>query len=119
MNDKQYGPKITGKAWTNDHKESKKQPDYRTSNSEKFHIKADEAWLKSLVDALRGQGTYPRIGMAVWVNEQEDGKRSLYFELEAITVNPEDSKEEARGEGFASLEAAPEPAPKNFDDIPF
>jgi len=110
MNDKKYGPKISGKAWTNDHKESKKQPDYKSGNGEKFHIRADEAWLKSLVEALRGEGTYARIGLAVWENVQEDGKKSLYFELEAITVDPSESKEEAT--------QAPT-APENYDDIPF
>ncbi len=117
MNDKQYGPKIGGKAWTNDHKESKKQPDYKSSNGEKFHIRADEAWLKSLVEALRGEGTYARIGVAVWENVQEDGKKSLYFELEAITVDPSESKEEAMQAPAAPPQIPT--APENYDDIPF
>jgi len=111
--DKKYGPTVAGKIWANDYKTSEKHPDYKTSG--KYHVQADESFIKGLVEALRGEGTEARIGISVWENEEKDGGKSLYLKLEAVAITPEEVQE------VPVQQSAPviAPAPDNFDDIPF
>tara|TARA_R110000744_G_scaffold199074_3_gene318319 strand:+ start:4936 stop:5277 length:342 start_codon:yes stop_codon:yes gene_type:complete len=109
--DKKYGPTVAGKIWANDYKTSDKHPDYKTSG--KYHVQADESFIKGLVEALRGQGTDARIGISVWENEEKDGGKSLYVKLEAVAITPEEVQE------APPPQPAPAPLIESFDDIPF
>ena len=110
MPDKKFGPKIKGNIYRNDYKEGK-QPDYQTRG--KYAIPVTDEFLRHLVEALKGNGTEPRINLSLWENEDRNGNTSFGVQVEAVSFTPQDEA------APPPQEEPPPPSQPTYEDIPF
>ena len=118
-NSKKFGPKTRSTIYKNDYKEKQTHPDYVTRGT--WQIPLDDEFLRYLVDGLRTDGVEPRVSVAMWENQDKDGKPCFGIELQAVHFQPQDDAKPSMPPAPPATPVAPEPKPfpKLDDDIPF
>ena len=116
MSDTKYGPQIRGDIYINSFKEGK-QPDYHAKKE--YALSVSDEFLRHLVDALRTDGIEPRIGIALWENQDKQGNTSFGVRLTAVKHKPEEEAPAPEPAPQPAPTPAPTPAPDPFDDVPF
>lgn len=116
MESKKYGPKLRGNIYHNDYKKADNHPDYTQSG--KWQVQVTDEFLRYLVNALRTEGVEPRIGVALWENQDNNGNTSFGVEVEAVSYKPKDEQEQ-QPQREPEPPSEPPPPVDAYDDIPF